>query len=65
MTVHALPYKPPWYPNQEPSHNPWAVADSMTGKTHYQQWLDAVGEDEVQRLIREHQQRRTEEQSNV
>lgn len=47
-------YKPPWYPNQDPQHNPWAVADSMTGKTHYEQWCDKVGTEELQRLIREH-----------
>jgi hypothetical protein len=48
------PYRPPWYPNQDPHHNPWAVEWSVTGKTHYENWLDSLAPGELLRLIEEH-----------
>jgi hypothetical protein len=50
------PYRPPWYPNDDPRHNPWAM-NGETGsaaKTLYAEWCDRVGPEELQRLIAEH-----------
>jgi frataxin-like iron-binding protein CyaY len=47
-------YRPPWYPNQNPEHNPWVAADA-SGETHYQSWLKGLAPGELERLIAEHQ----------
>lgn len=47
-------YRPAWYPNQDPNHNPWSTQDTMTGKTHYQVWADSLPPGELLRLIAEH-----------
>jgi hypothetical protein len=48
------PYRPPWYPNQDPHHNPWAIPVSVTGKTNYENWCDTLAPGELARLIAEH-----------
>ena len=47
-------YRPAWYPNQDPDHNPWVVPDTMTGKTHYETWADSLKPGELLALIDEH-----------
>jgi len=47
-------YRPAWYPNQDPDHNPWVVPDTMTGKTHYATWADSLKPGELLALIDEH-----------
>lgn len=48
------PYKPPWYPIKDHWHNPWAVRDSMTGKTNYQAWCDSLPKGALTKLIEAH-----------
>lgn len=48
-----VPYRPPWYPNRDPMHNPWSIPDSMTGKTHYATWVDSLKPGELEQLIAE------------
>lgn len=51
-----VPYRPPWYPNRDPRHNPW-VSNGETGsaeKCLYAQWADSLPEGELERLIAEH-----------
>lgn len=50
------PYRPPWYPNQDPEHNPWMMAEPISGLTHYQVWMGKLEPGELERLIREHQE---------
>lgn len=54
VAEESVHYIPPWYPNQDPHHNPWSVPDSMTGKTHYATWVDSLPEGELLRLIAEY-----------
>lgn len=49
-----IPEQPPWYPNHDPHHNPFAIADNMTGKTHYETWTDSLEPGELIRLIAEY-----------
>lgn len=44
-------YRPPWYPNQDPQHNPWFSPDPISGKTHYQLWVESLKPGELLRLI--------------
>lgn len=48
------PYRPPWYPNQDPRHNPWMMAEPVSGLTHYQVWCQSLEPGELDRLIAEH-----------
>lgn len=48
-------YRPPWYPNKDPSHNPWVVVNSVTGTTHYEVWVGTLEPGELLRLICESQ----------
>lgn len=50
----APPYRPPWYPNQDPNHNPWLMAEPVSGLTHYQVWVASLAPGELVRLIAEH-----------
>lgn len=52
-------YRPPWYPNRDPLHNPWATDPStyMGGQeTFYGTWVKSLEPGELERLIREHQE---------
>lgn len=60
MTVEiqiAPPYRPPWYPNQDPTHNPWLMAEPISGLTHYQVWMASLKPGELEQLIAEHVER--------
>lgn len=50
----APPHRPPWYPNQDPHHNPWTIGDALNNKTHYAIWADSLAPGELVRLIKEH-----------
>lgn len=49
-------YRPPWYPNKDPHHNPFAVMNTMSGnnKTYYEEWHEKLAPGELQRLIAEY-----------
>lgn len=56
-------YRPPWYPNRDPRHNPWG-SNGETGsaqKTLYAEWVDSLPPGELQRLIdlHHHEQRKS------
>lgn len=49
-------YRPPWYPNRDPLHNPWATDPGTImagGKSFYMVWVDSLPPGELVRLIRE------------
>lgn len=48
-------WRPAWYPNQDPVHNPWQAADA-SGETHYHAWLKGLAPGELLRLISEHRE---------
>jgi hypothetical protein len=53
------PYRPPWYPNQDATHNPWATDPTTIqsgGRTFCDVWMGSLAPGELERLIREHQQ---------
>lgn len=56
MADQHVPYRPPWYPNKDPMHNPWA-SNGETGsaeKCWYASWADSLPPGELARLIAEH-----------
>lgn len=57
MTDEWAPYRPPWYPNQDPSHNPWATDPATIqagGRTFYASWMESLKPGELERLVAEH-----------
>lgn len=53
------PYVPPWYPNQDPAHNPWATDPATYQQGHetfYSTWVKSLEPGELDRLIAEHRQ---------
>lgn len=49
------PYRPPWYPNKDPGHNPWTIAEPIAGWTHYEAWCNSLPPGRLLELIAEHQ----------
>jgi hypothetical protein len=47
-------YKPPWYPDKRPEHNPWTIAEPISGLTHYDVWVGGLPKGELLRLIEAH-----------
>jgi hypothetical protein len=46
-------WRPAWYPNQDPQHNPWTTAEPISGLTHYQVWVGKLAPGELADLIAE------------
>jgi hypothetical protein len=55
--VDDIHYRPPWYPNRDPTHNPWTITDPISGKTHYSDWCSRLPKGELLRLIALHCER--------
>ena len=54
------PYRPPYYPNQDPAHNPWATDPATIqsgGRTFFQTWMDGLAPGELERLQAESRRR--------
>lgn len=56
MSDRVYPYKPPWYPNQTPEHNPW-MASELFGITYYEAWVKSLPDGRLAELIAEHRDR--------
>lgn len=53
------PYRPPWYPEHDPNHNPWSTDPATYQQGHecfYTTWSKSLEPGELQRLIREHRE---------
>lgn len=47
------PYRPPWYPEDEPEPLAQTGDTGPAAGTHYQKWTEKIGGEELQRRIAE------------
>lgn len=56
MAEQWKPYRPPWYPERDPNHNPWATDPATYQQGHepfYATWSKSLAPGELDRLIAE------------